>query len=240
MESAAKGWGERQQDREATIVVLIEPRALTRQCLLQWLEHYDDKVLSQAWPSPSALIDGMVDDQSADLDRSADLIVWSIGAASITSPRKVEELERLRRHLGETPIVLLADREDPAEVIKAIRLGVRGYVPTSLGRDEAREVLRFVRAGGTFVPVSALLDLRNDPPKACAKPTRALPFQNLTPRELEVVERLRLGKPNKVIAHELQISESTVKVFVHRILTKLRAINRTEVAYLAQLQGNPD
>ena len=41
---------------------------------------------------------------------------------------------------------------------------------------------------------------------------------------------LRQGKPNKIIAHELGIRESTVKVFVHRILTKLRATNRTELA----------
>ena len=59
-------------------------------------------------------------------------------------------------------------------------------------------------------------------------------MQDLTPREMDVAERLRQGKPNKIIAHELQISESTVKVFVHRILTKLGAINRTEVAYLFQ------
>jgi DNA-binding NarL/FixJ family response regulator len=58
------------------------------------------------------------------------------------------------------------------------------------------------------------------------------PFQHLTPRESEVLARLRQGKPNKIIAHELAISESTVKVFVRRILIKLHASNRTEVACL--------
>jgi DNA-binding NarL/FixJ family response regulator len=54
----------------------------------------------------------------------------------------------------------------------------------------------------------------------------------LTPRESEVLACPRQGKPNKVIAHELAISESTVKVFVHRILLKLHASNRTEIAVL--------
>jgi DNA-binding CsgD family transcriptional regulator len=54
--------------------------------------------------------------------------------------------------------------------------------------------------------------------------------EGLTPREMEVAARLRQGKPNKVIAHELEISESTVKAFVRRILIKLHALNRTEVA----------
>ena len=234
MDVAAKGRGERRKDRDATTIMLVEPQALTRQCLLQWLEHYGDKVVLESWSSPAALNGDM-----AALG-TVDLVVWSIGAVSITSSRKIKELEELRRHSGETPIVVLSDREDPAEIIQAIRLGIRGYVPTSLGRDEAREVLRFVRAGGTFVPASALLDMHDALPRPCSTPARAAPFENLTPREIEVVERLRLGKPNKVIAHELQISESTVKVFVHRILTKLRAINRTEVAYLAQLQEEPD
>ena len=47
---------------------------------------------------------------------------------------------------------------------------------------------------------------------------------------------LRQGKPNKVIAYELDISESTVKTFVRRILIKLRAVNRTEVAHLTEGQ----
>jgi DNA-binding NarL/FixJ family response regulator len=51
---------------------------------------------------------------------------------------------------------------------------------------------------------------------------------------------LRQGKPNKIIAHELEISESTVKVFVRRILMKLHASNRTEVAFLVRGQSESD
>jgi DNA-binding NarL/FixJ family response regulator len=61
-------------------------------------------------------------------------------------------------------------------------------------------------------------------------------WEGLTPREMEVVARLRQGKPNKVIAYELEISESTVKAFVRRILIKLNALNRTEVAHLTEGQ----
>jgi DNA-binding NarL/FixJ family response regulator len=49
-----------------------------------------------------------------------------------------------------------------------------------------------------------------------------------------VAARLRQGRPNKLIAYELAISESTVKVFVRRILTKLGAANRTEAALLIE------
>jgi DNA-binding NarL/FixJ family response regulator len=51
---------------------------------------------------------------------------------------------------------------------------------------------------------------------------------------------LRQGKPNKIIAHDLGITESTVKVFVRRILIKLHASNRTEVASLVRGRAGLD
>ena len=104
------------------------------------------------------------------------------------------------------------------------------------GQTEAAEALRFVRAGGTFVPASALIRAARKAEPTQERPVRPAEkasFQRLTRRELEVLARLREGKPNKIIAHELAISEGTVKAFVRRILIKLQAINRTEVAYLA-------
>ena len=54
-----------------------------------------------------------------------------------------------------------------------------------------------------------------------------------TSRQIAVIEALRRGKANKIIAHELKMRESTVKVHVRNIMKKLNAKNRTEVAYLA-------
>jgi DNA-binding NarL/FixJ family response regulator len=52
-----------------------------------------------------------------------------------------------------------------------------------------------------------------------------------TAREADVVEALRQGKANKIIAYELNLCESTVKVHIRSIMRKLKATNRTEVAY---------
>jgi len=56
----------------------------------------------------------------------------------------------------------------------------------------------------------------------------------LTGREVAVLDALFKGKANKVIAHELNVRESTVKVHVRNLIKKFKAKNRTEVAYLAQ------
>ncbi len=52
-----------------------------------------------------------------------------------------------------------------------------------------------------------------------------------TARQAAVIEALRRGKANKIIAYELSMCESTVKVHIRNIMKKLNATNRTEVAY---------
>jgi DNA-binding NarL/FixJ family response regulator len=219
--------------------ILIEPRSLTRQCLAAWLEQSEHhaRICAVTTPGAAAEHEG----------EHAVLLIWCIGALPVTSEMVVAGVQQLREHFPTTPLAFLADREDPTDVRAAIRLGVTGYVPTSLDRSEALEVLKFVRAGGTYVPASALVDDVDIDRESAISPCQgrrgrdegqANMFEGLTPREADVVERLRQGKPNKVIAHELDISESTVKVFVHRILNKLGAVNRTEVAYLAQQQAS--
>jgi DNA-binding NarL/FixJ family response regulator len=222
---------------EGRVTLLIEARSLTRQCLAAWLEQWERPVAIRAVATPDEAVE-----QEGD---RAGLLIWCIGALAVTSVEIITGIDKLKQRFSTTPLAVLADREEPEDIRAAIRLGVRGYVPTSLDRNEALEVLKFVRAGGTYVPASALIEgdglgRDNDRPPCLKRGGQALGqsnrFEGLTPREADVVDRLRQGKPNKVIAHELDISESTVKVFVHRILNKLGAVNRTEVAYLAQQQ----
>jgi DNA-binding NarL/FixJ family response regulator len=82
--------------------------------------------------------------------------------------------------------------------------------------------------------IKLVQDRQSGPGAPIEHDTSAL--RRLTPRESEVLARLRQGKPNKIIAHELQITENTVKVFVRRILMKLDASNRTEVACQRSLE----
>ncbi|MGH6945494.1 MAG: LuxR C-terminal-related transcriptional regulator [Geminicoccaceae bacterium] len=223
-----EGAAERAQD--SLSLILIDHRALTRRCLGDWFEEHRLDFCVTTFPSPAIAL------QRPDCLKGSDLVVLSIGAARVTDADVSSEIERLIHDLGEVALVLLADREEVGEIVEALGRGVRGYIPTSLDLTEAAEALRFVRAGGTFVPASALIraaQKREPVQDRAARSVEKASFQRLTRRELDVLARLREGKPNKIIAHELAISEGTVKVFVRRILIKLQAINRTEVAYLA-------
>ena len=162
-------------------------------------------------------------------------IIFSIGAASVKDPEVLGKITLLRRHMSRIPLVLLSDRDDIDDIVAAIEHGVRGYIPTSLEPSEAAAALQCVAAGGTFVPASALIKLAQDRQNGAGPSTEHEKCaQRLTPRESEVLARLRQGKPNKIIAHELKITENTVKVFVRRILMKLDASNRTAVASLTR------
>jgi DNA-binding NarL/FixJ family response regulator len=91
------------------------------------------------------------------------------------------------------------------------------------------------------VPVSALIKLAHDRPDGSGPSAdhAKCALTPLTLRESEVLACLRQGKPNKIIAHELRISENTVEVFVRRVLMKLHATNRTELAVLSRKRVEP-
>jgi DNA-binding NarL/FixJ family response regulator len=130
------------------------------------------------------------------------------------------------------PTVVIANAEDLDQVLLAIEAGARGYIPTSLSIDIVVEAVRLIAAGGVFVPASSVVTARGARYKPHANGRDAAPI--FTARQTAVVRALCLGKPNKTIAHELNMRESTVKVHVRNIMKKLSAKNRTEVALIAK------
>jgi DNA-binding NarL/FixJ family response regulator len=126
--------------------------------------------------------------------------------------------------LASVPVVVQSNDRPGHQVLELLKIGVHGFIPTSVSTEVAVQVLRLVCAGGTFVPSNCLL------PDKMQGATDNSGF--LTGRQIQVVEAIRQGKPNKIIAYELNMCESTVKVHVRAIMKKLKARNRTEVAYL--------
>jgi DNA-binding NarL/FixJ family response regulator len=116
--------------------------------------------------------------------------------------------------------IVFGQRDDAGAALFAIGHGASGYISTTMGWDAAIEAIRIVLAGGTYIPVKYFIDLY----------ARAVATINITERELTVLRAIQFGKANKVIAKELNLSVSTVKVHVRHVMTKLQARNRTELA----------
>jgi DNA-binding NarL/FixJ family response regulator len=127
------------------------------------------------------------------------------------------------------PVVVLADNDELVHVLKALELGAKGYIPTSVQIDVCIEAINLALAGGVFLPASSVLAMRRaiEAGNDVNRPMSGM----FTQRQEEVVSALRRGKANKIIAYELNLRESTVKVHIRNIMRKLKATNRTEVAY---------
>ena len=131
--------------------------------------------------------------------------------------------------LPATPVALLSHFEDRQSIREAFGLGVRGYIPTSLASMVAVEAVRLICVGGTFAPTVALLC--QSPPRSSAGEPQIGGF---TQRQSQILDCLQRGMANKLIAYELNMCESTVKVHIRNIMKKLNATNRTQVAYLTR------
>ena len=157
------------------------------------------------------------------------LLVLSLIGADLN--RHIELISQCKsRPRGHSPVAVLSDLKDPESIVALLSAGVKGLVSTDLSMNVAIPALRLVRAGGEFFPTATLVASHSS---SARQPMRA--FGNVSPftaRQVAIIEALRKGKANKIIAYELNMCESTVKVHVRNIMKKLHAKNRTEVAFL--------
>jgi len=208
-------------DSSEAVVVIIDKRALERECLARSLHEHNSTLNSRTV--------GSIEDYfglSRTMPVSAILVIF--GARRVTDQSARAEVTHLVSQAGDVPVVIVADSDEPAEILAALEAGAHGYIPTSVKVSVAAEAICLARAGGIFVPASSVLALR-EVIQSTASSTR--PLSGFTAREAAVVSALRKGKANKIIAYELNLCESTVKVHIRNIMKKLKATNRTEVAY---------
>jgi DNA-binding NarL/FixJ family response regulator len=144
----------------------------------------------------------------------------------------LQHVKALKGKFSEVPVVVLSDALEALRsrnIRQALDHGARGFVSTITAEAPAVvSAIRFVKDGGTFVPVD--LALATHAPRASAGADEPAKNQ-LTPRQRSVLSHLRLGKPNKIIAYELGMTESTVKVHIRNIMRKTGATNRTQAVY---------
>ena len=206
------------------MLIYLDPRALTRDCVGRWLQSrlsgFSVCLLSDPEQITAAPI---VSDQIR-------AVVVNAGPERMSSPTVAHLLSRVSELLPTVPVAVMSDYEDSESIQEAFELGVRGYIPTSLASRVAVGALRLVCLGGTFAPAAALL-ARDDRRQA---PAGEPLIEGFTPRQSQILECLRRGMANKLIAYELNMCESTVKVHVRNIMKKLKATNRTQVAYLTR------
>jgi DNA-binding NarL/FixJ family response regulator len=159
---------------------------------------------------------------------SPDLVVLFLLEAR--SDACASALKDLSEFASSHQVIALAPTNDVDLARAAINCGAKGFIPVTMGFEIAIQVMRFVLAGGTYVPPDCLLAGSQLGRQVSPNLPR---LGTLTNRELSVVQAIQQGKSNKAIANEMNMCLSTVKVHVRNVMRKLNAKNRTDVAMLA-------
>lgn len=137
-------------------------------------------------------------------------------------------LRQFRQQFPEIPVVIVSASDSPADAQQALDAGASGYIHKSSAPQVMLSALQLVLAGGVYVPPQALRAEETVPAPYKGR------FGSLTARQIDVLRLLAAGKPNKLIARELGLSEGTVKIHLSTIFRVLDVNNRTEAVLAAQ------
>jgi DNA-binding NarL/FixJ family response regulator len=209
------------------VIVLIDNQCLSRDSFSRFLlASSGDDVSIEAFQN----LDEM---QSASIPLPSIVILCTHRDTEALS----NELIAVAPHLPTKMMIISDDRPSAFKpVLKtAMRSGISGFVSTADTSITAMNaIVSFVMSGGTFLPRELLIE--NFQPSA-EKPKSTTALCGLTPRQQDVFSLLTQGKANKIIAYELGLSPSTVKVHVRAIMRATRSTNRTEAVFKSNHLG---
>lgn len=240
----------RRDDHGAGVIVVIERRAFARAALCTLVESLLGDIAVLALRGP--------EDLSVEPAAPKPMtVLMSIGARGILDAEVSEDLAAVRAAVPYAALIVAGDLNHADQWAGAVRQGVDAYIPSDsdpallvqairlanyrwlarhdvvadgAGPDEKPSFARSL-APAWGAPVQE--PPRPVPPRRIATRARV----QLTQREQEVIACLSRGMQNKLIAHELSLCESTVKVHVRSILKKLNLSSRTQAALFARDVG---
>jgi DNA-binding NarL/FixJ family response regulator len=208
--------------REAT-VLLIDGRPLMRECLAH--------AIRAEWPAACVVTAGWDTLGRAAAGERIDVCIACEDLAGDLA------MDGLAESFPGAALAVISDDHSHASIARAAGRGVRGYFSTAVELRVLVQGLRLVLVGGTALPLAVTLEQPAQAPQAAPaapRPLSRFSAELFTPKELEVLRSLASGRQNKLIAHELAICETTVKVHLRHIFRKLGTTNRTHAALLAR------
>ena len=204
-------------------VLIVDDHAVVREGLRSFLELQEGlKVVGEAADGAEAV--------EAAAQLRPDVVLMDL-----VMPRMdgVEAMRQLRERVPAARVIVLTSFLDDDRLLPAVRAGAAGYLLKNAQPQELARAIRTAHDG------EALLD-----PAVAARLVDALAsgepddrYEELTPREREVLELIGRGYSNKRIAVELGAAEKTVKNHVSHVLAKLGVADRTQAALYASRVG---
>jgi DNA-binding NarL/FixJ family response regulator len=137
-----------------------------------------------------------------------------------------DALVSIRNEFPQARVMMLTTSSGDAEIQRALRAGAAAYVLKSVTKGELLQIIRKVAAGRNHIP-----------PEVARFIAESLGQDELSARELEILELIRHGNKNKQIAEKLAIAQTTVNFHIKNIVDKLHANDRTHAVAIALRRG---
>lgn len=138
----------------------------------------------------------------------------------------IDAMSAIRAEQPQARFVILTTFEGDVTALRAIKAGAMGYLLKSEIRVDLARAIRDAASGRRHVP-----------PEIATLIAQHAADEPLSRREIEVLEHVAAGRSNKRVAHELAISEETVKAHMRSIMAKLGADDRTHAVTIAVRRG---
>lgn len=162
-----------------------------------------------------------------------DVILMDLRMPGLNGIEAIRLIHRTSPHIG---ILILTVFEDDTSVFPAIRAGARGYLLKDTEQDELLRAIHTVANGGAIfspgIAQKVLGYLTMPPPPAMAHVSVTI-FDELTPREREILELIAQGKTNTEIATILNLSPKTVSNYISNVLLKVQTTDRAKLMLMA-------
>jgi DNA-binding NarL/FixJ family response regulator len=205
-------------------ILVADDHSLFRDGIISLLEAAGHEVVGQAGDGEAAI--------RAASKLKPDLVLMDINMPEVGG---VEALRTIKERHPEIKVVLLTVSEEEDDLVEAARSGANGYMLKNLEGEEFLRLLSGVMQGEAAMTHKTAARLLDALSREDQSPPTAL--DQLTPRELDLLQLVAIGMSNKEIAGSLSISENTVKYHMKNILQKMGASNRTETVAIAIRRG---
>ena len=142
----------------------------------------------------------------------------------------LEVLKKLKERKSKVKVLVLTVHNETEYLMKAVEIGINGYVLKDSESAELKKAIYAINDGENYIQPSLIPSLNS---KMIEKNEDEIKIESLTKRELQVLKELAIGKFNRDLAKEMEISERTVKNHISSIFKKLDVTDRTQAAVFA-------
>ncbi len=159
-----------------------------------------------------------------------DLVVLDI---SMPGKNGLDVLKQLKQEFPQLPVLILSIYGEDQYAVRVLKAGASGYLSKESAPEELVVAARRIVDGRKYVSTTLAEKLANE----IGAPAPALPHENLSDREYQVMCLIASGKTVGEIASELNLSVKTVSTYRSRLLIKMRMKNNAEITHYAIKNG---